>query len=890
MMSVTTKRENDNVKRIIKNGLQALHQDILQADDVKTVREALGEPLVLFLNCPPSVSQYYPSSDLSCSKYFSSLSLQDHTRAGAVFVDSFLSQHLQFLLKQVGANWLPTFNHDERVDLFDSYFLERSGEDRVKRALLTKFQSLADVLTWKDSNVIIKTVLRLLSAFLQEHDVLDFYGTLNEVASFEEWKSYVRTLVSLPDKVANALTGKQPAFFHPESFVESIGRDIENAIRVMNGAVGEQTAVPWMVHLIDTLVRLGHAPTLAETWIRCLTQRRPVPPMWQGIWRNLGTIESERLALSIIVRLPTAVGTIEDATAFFLEWIGTDTISSIVYLRHLFLRKLPYDAVLSLETLAVVVDIMASFREPSGLSLKTNMVPLLQTWTDTTFLKYASHEQHKHLTYFILLALRYLSDDDLADAALQNIFLSGMRVYLESSDNRVRKLGLVTAECIGNRASGGSVALNFEIDEDADVKTMRALANPKEDLDLVLSTRTVPTMSHISAGGPVTESQTKPAPVTAEVEEDSDDEDLTPYDLQENETPAKAKAIQPVYMKQLLDSLKAADDADRLELALQAGGAIVRRATVEDAQEVGLELCSRALYLQNNFEFANFDQQRTDLVVSLVARVPIELSRYLIDEFYREKSNLKTRLDILNFLTLSALRLSGLEPSPEKPVIAELNGRREKQKQLGTAESQSRLDEAQRIISERLKAKTTYKRAGMAKSAQARTSINSFGPVAAYFLFPLLGKASTTAIFSSANSSQTSQLLSRLVVTAGSIVHCAGNSPDSRKLAREYFNFIWSLRFLDAPGTDRLRHALLFGISVVLNCLPSTLLASEFGTDSLGGQSELVELHQWLIGKHLPFGLSYWRSILMREQMFWRLKQSRTTGRSQRQSLLKRGM
>ncbi|KAJ3188764.1 TEL2, telomere maintenance protein 2 [Gaertneriomyces sp. JEL0708] len=844
-MSLASKRENDNVKSIIKNGLQALHQDILQADDVKTVREALGEPLVLFLNCRPSVSQYYPSSDFSRSKFFSSLSLQDHTTAGAVFVDSFLPQHLQFLLKQVGANWLPTFNYDERVDLFDSYFLERAGEDRVKRALLTQFQALADVLTWKDSNVIIKTVLRLLSAFLQEHDVLDFYGTLNEVASFEEWKSYVRSLVSLPDKVANALTGKQPAFFHPQYFVESIGRDIENAIRVMTGAVGEQAAVPWMVHLIDTLVRLGHAPILAETWIRCLTERRPVPPMWQRIWRNLGTIESERLALSIIVRLPTTVGTIKDATAFFLEWIGTDTISSIVYLRHLFLRKLPYDAVLSLETLAVVVDIMASFREPSELSLKANMVPLLRTWTDTTFLKYASHEQHKHLTYFILLALRYLSDDDLADAALQNIFLSGMRVYLESSDNRVRKLGLVTAECIGNRASGGSVALNFEMDEDPDVKKMRALASPKEDLDLV--TRTVPTTLHISAGGPVTESQAKSAPVATEVEEDSDDEDLAPYDLQESETPAKAKAIQPVYMKQLLDSLKAADDADRLELALQAGGAIVRRATVEDAQEVGMELCSRALYLQNNFEFANFDQQRIDLVVSLVARVPIELSRYLIDEFYREKSNLKTRLDILNFLTLSALRLSGLEPSPDKPMIPELGGRREKQTQLGTAEPQSRLDEAQRIISERLKAKTTYKSAGMGKSAQARTSINSFGPVAAYFLFPLLGKANTTPIFSSVNSSQTSLLLSRLVVTAGSIVHCAGNSPDSRKLAREYFNFIWSLRFLDAPGTDRLRHALLFGISVVLNCLPSTLLASEFGTDSLGGQSELVELHQWLI-------------------------------------------
>ena len=77
-------------------------------------------------------------------------------------------------------------------------------------------------------------------------------------------------------------------------------------------------------------------------------------------------------------------------------------------------------------------------------------------------------------------------------------------------------------------------------------------------------------------------------------------------------------------------------------------------------------------------------------------------------------------------------------------------------------------------------------------------------------------------------------------------------TPDARRLSREVFDLLWSLRFVPYQTKGmQIQTEILFGFSCVLTALSPSILVDEFGPRDAGygDVGELYELQGWVGGE-----------------------------------------
>ncbi|CAO3700598.1 unnamed protein product [Rhizopus microsporus] len=82
-------------------------------------------------------------------------------------------------------------------------------------------------------------------------------------------------------------------------------------------------------------------------------------------------------------------------------------------------------------------------------------------------------------------------------------------------------------------------------------------------------------------------------------------------------------------------------------------------------------------------------------------------------------------------------------------------------------------------------------------------------------------------------------VVERFIMTLNIIMHSSTNTPDKRRIVREYFEFAFSMRYFQATQCQK---ALLLGIETILNVSykgQESLLFNDF-------MSELINTKEWL--------------------------------------------
>ncbi|KND04504.1 uncharacterized protein SPPG_00231 [Spizellomyces punctatus DAOM BR117] len=846
-----------DAKAILKKDLASLHSDIQSATSVSTVKRALAEPLALFFDAPEAVDFLTNgvgtslTTVLAASKYFSNIPIEAVDLYRDIFFRTCIAQHFEFLLRNVAVSWLPCFSEQEIKTLFESYFIPEAldsseGTHHVPPPsldLLGTLRFLSDAAAWTEHTHVVKVAVDLLQKLLTACRVEEFYVaemTLQtggmEAARIERWQQYVAIITFLPDKLANIFGVRPPEFFRTASFIRLIAAQIGSAVSSI--ASREPVDVPaiYLTELIEKLVRLGYAEHLMESWMPSVKEsvcQPDVALLWNAIFQKLGRSESEHMLLQLLERLRKLLSigvdltTHREASKYMLTWIGSQTMERNPHIRDLLSRKFLYDSVLHVDILRILVRCMAEFPRSSALSVASNIRRLVETWTDKSFLRYASYEQHAHVTYLILLSLSYLTPEDASGADLLGIFLTGMTAYLDNSDPHIRKRGMVTAECLSKILN--SSALDFGLEADEEVTFLRSLADP--------TTRDGPMGGMSTSSAEVFDVDLELPEKISDADHDEDDpdevvlpshnqegdesspdsdDDLPAYDLREPDVrDADAKILKPpMYIRECLDGLRAEDDPEQLNICLARASELIERAPQDDLDHIAYDLGSRLIHLHNNFDLTDFDKNRMRALVSLLVRMPHKISRYLIDQVYERQISIQQRLDILTCLALGATTLSGLQSI----------GAGEKSAQ---APSQDMQVSASR---------------GRPRPKPVSRS-NMFGPVATSFLFPLLTKVHEMIERPNASGGPFGTLLlTKIIITAGVFVYCAQNTVDNRRLTRDYFNCLWALRYLPLNDTTGLLNAILVGFNVILEALPQSILLDEFG----GPTNELGQLREWV--------------------------------------------
>lgn len=316
-------------------------------------------------------------------------------------------------------------------------------------------------------------------------------------------------------------------------------------------------------------------------------------------------------------------------------------------------------------------------------------------------------------------------------------------------------------------------------------------------------------------------------PVTSQSGHGSDseldsDDDLTPYDMSVDRE--KKKSSPPRYVRDCLEALMSSNDAERVELSLQAAEGLLRK-NVKATQEVSVQFSKVLLHLDDRYNTQGFHTMRQNAMVALTVTDIKPVVEYWTTEFYSLNYSLRQRLDILEVLALSAQELS--EPITNKhtraqPITA-----------VAAQEQGDDITHWRQIVEKRIQSKTRRVSKGPAHPAKAVP--NRYAPVAGFFFFPLLRNYDRPQVtFDLLGTDQL--VLGRLLHTLGLLMHLAINAPVASQMGRALLDFAWAVRF----HTDQMvRRGVLFAVCAVLLSMPGENLLTELSDD-------LMETRAWL--------------------------------------------
>ena len=467
----------------------------------------------------------------------------------------------------------------------------------------------------------------------------------------------------------------------------------------------------------------------------------------------------------------------------------------------LFRKQLPIKVV---RTLLIYLTKSSNRKEKY---LSKIFVRFLKIWSDESFIRFSSSDQHFYICQCLCLSLslhEFIRFSDHQDEILMNI-LHGIRRHLESTVDYIRFRGQYLGELFVERIElfSNSNQLQFQTYD----KNHTPISLPVKDIS---SSNTIVLRE-----------------AAADDEDDDADSEFESYDCSHDT--AKSDVTKPSYIRACLADLIATDNVQQLEAALQMLPTLIEMYKIE-SEEVALELTRILLNYNSSFNIENFDRLQLNGLVCLCRNYPISVSDYLCKQFYERNYTIGQRSLILKTIQDAAQKLADIEQINTKI-----------QEQLLSSDenddddnNETTVDSWQTIVNKRLKLKTRRK---FSQPKKIFAKENHFGNIVGYFFFPLISSIDRSAAhLSLVNGDQDYLLLCELVACLGRLCIHAQNTSTLRKMLKEYLQVLKSLQNHVDAGV---RHAIVYAYAC---CLVS--IGNQFIDEDL--QTEFIELKQWL--------------------------------------------
>lgn len=507
---------------------------------------------------------------------------------------------------------------------------------------------------------------------------------------------------------------------------------------------------------------------------------------------------------------------------------------------------------------------------------------VLTAWSSKATVTSQTFEQHFYHTKFIIMALRAF--EQITDRAVreryQLLIHNGVKHHMATLDYMTRAIGMITAEIVLNTLASHSeteAKLEFSYDDfppnvleivneirelhTTDLRTPNAVTVTQQELlaclraitngaDKITDTQKslVPAQkiaakrnvaldsdddSDASDSGPP-----KPGPVikndpTAVDLLDSDDDDLTPYDMSKDvEQPDKIEF--PKYLRDWCEAIVTTEEPLVFEHCLTNCAQLVEHQLPHDITTIGLDMLKILVCLEKKFHMDNFDSHRLTASVAVCVIRPKECAEYLCEQFHAPagKYSHAVKLLMLDILGESAQQLTAWK-SPDPQPVEPAAHKQAAIRKLTSSDEQTRQNamQARQIIARRIEMKTRRRAHGTAATTASSTGrANPFADVAGSFFFPLVfGPGdSKTLQFKELNRQQQDVddiLLYQFLNTVTIIVHSAQNCPILRRIVPEVFTMASVLRFHVQP---KIRLANMKMLGAVLWATSIELLTTHF--------------------------------------------------------------
>ncbi|XP_060778662.1 telomere length regulation protein TEL2 homolog [Neoarius graeffei] len=732
---------------------------------------------------------------------------------------------LQALLTSLTSDWFHSLSDEKRRELWAAFFL-RGPPDQALLVLLDSISSQSESSALEQCVSVLESFLStgrvgvLLWSRCVEPDSRCDSAHLREVV--------LTRLASLPALTANRLGTHTPLSLREQQYFTQLALHVLHTLERICSALraGQDCSVVFVSQLLGKVCMQGHGDLVFGTLAPRLSSLTHSDALWRRVSCRLLENVPERWVESVI-------------TPLIRNLRGSSALSRVM--GNLVLKNKKVQFVLTHKLLLLqynhpvwvlrsVLGYLALDKERRPL-LKQVLHSVCQVWCNSSAVRHTPVEQQLYVSKSLLLCVCLLQHTEIPELRedLLQCMLGGVQCRLDSSVERVRRMGMVVGECISRRLDTPTSQLKFQYEADEESRELLSLMEPQtEEAEEQPpdGTHRHETKGQSSSGESVmsqhpTTNQTSAAQQGSDSELDSDDE-LTPYDMSSDQV--KQKATAPRYVRDCLDALMSSDDPERVELSLQAADGLLRR-NISTTREVSVQFSKVLLHLEDRYNTAGFYTLRQNAMVALAVSHTQPVVEYLTTEFYSLNYSLRQRLDILEVLAVSAQELS--EPVTEKRVESQSVAK------VTLLDRCGELEHWREVVEKRIQSKTRRISKGVSQAHKATP--NRYAPVAGHFFFPLLRNYDRPQMtFDLLGSDHL--VLGRLVHTLGLLMHLAINAPVATQMGKALLDFVWAVRF---HADQMVRRGVLFSVCAVFLSMPSENLLLELSDD-------LVETRSWL--------------------------------------------
>jgi telomere length regulation protein len=744
-------------------------------------------------------------------------------RYSVEFRKEFISRHYSSFCEHILTHGDPRFLKDEKLVL-TRLLLDGPAE----KSLLALVSAIETVVHTEKLHLIVS----ILDDFASNGKFTELFISQCLVESAKIHTQELLTVVtSLPDKLANkmklALNGK----FHPNIYYTMLAKEIIKAIIEIHDIACKTTdySTSFLSNIIGKISLRGSAAILFDVMLPQFKEWCYTSPLWSNICSMLFLQIPESALESVIECLLNKI------TFFpFFGKILKDGVLSNAVIKHLMTHK--FLLVRYYNNPNVLQNIVGYLCADTRRAVLVDVLKtILAHWSNTNTVKHSSYEQHFYVTQAIILATIQLNSSEISAHKndLLHKMLSGVEVHLGNPNNKIRQLGMVTAECMTACLHPDSQKLKFDIEPDDDVKKLRALAAlPKFDSHFekqnFLNKENVVENGFKkkpdSSGTPSVNGTTNEK---ALLNDNDDDEDLEPYEMSEDDNDLVEGIHPPRYISQCIDGLLASDDPKRHIASLHVLTKVIK-SDQDNLSHQSVQLVTILLHLQDKYSLDSYTMLRFSAMVEVTVRCPIQVAGYLTKEFYAQNYSLRQRMDILDVLTTAAGKLS--KPSSREASSSQVNNEVSSE----FANDKATAKNWRTVVQERIN-KKTRRFSKKSSIVSPNASANKFGSVAGHFFFPLLqgfdDRQNTFDLLG-----DDCMVLGSLTCTLGNIMYCSRGLPISQNMAKSLLEFVWVLRY---HNDAHVRQGLLFSLAMVVVSMPAFFLMTEV-------QNELAECQQWL--------------------------------------------
>ncbi|PPQ63332.1 hypothetical protein CVT24_006705 [Panaeolus cyanescens] len=556
------------------------------------------------------------------------------------------------------------------------------------------------------------------------------------------WEDVVKNLCVVPVRVANAIAGTRdvPMCLENGMYFENFGKRLEELIYSLS-LKDDQGALGPLSYLLTKLVNIGLFPSSApiarsqpsffHSNLATIRRRLSLDATGQfaSYWSSLIPAVSSLITLqSILTSLFSSVSDIQPPLDGSVR-VRAQVKKEAALLDALVGKIVPGDDKSSVWQIATSLILSRDWEEryarifvcwicggARGTKVNLNALEsflqlVLDTWASNDHVKHSLLSKQRYMTSLLLLTISYFpaSSQPIQQLTSHPAFLGGVSKYISHLDNAIRRLGMLTAEYIAQRAGKKLSFGDWEAEDYSGKEWILKLRDllDKRDVDGRVEEVSSDSDDEEIVGDADPEDEEKNTSVdemaTKKVPEDSDDESVvgyassssssraaspTPSELEEIEKDpmlnvGKKKLSRPVYLAQVGELLRGTpstqmgkkvdepDDADRMEMGLNCAEELIRKKSQygTELDENAANLVYALLSLNDNYELEGFVEKRQGALNALVSCAPRKAAPTLIEQFFKNQYSADQRFVALNALAIGARELASL-PVPTSIVPA----------------------------------------------------------------------------------------------------------------------------------------------------------------------------------------------------------------------------